>query len=78
MDAVWLPHRVRPNGPTEPSPGLRPQADALGSRPSQLPRALKGRQNSTRCLNPSPKFQDEFRAFLRRYEIEFDERYVWD
>jgi putative transposase len=23
-------------------------------------------------------FQDEFRHFLRRYEIEFDERYVWD
>lgn len=23
-------------------------------------------------------FQDEFREFLRRYEIEFDERYVWD
>lgn len=23
-------------------------------------------------------FQDEFRAFLRRYEIEFDERYVCD
>lgn len=23
-------------------------------------------------------FQDEFRKFLRRYEIEFDERYVWD
>ncbi len=23
-------------------------------------------------------FQDEFRAFLRRYGIEFDERYVWD
>ena len=23
-------------------------------------------------------FQDEFRAFLKRYEIEFDERYVWD
>ena len=23
-------------------------------------------------------FQDEFRALLRRYEIEFDERYVWD
>jgi REP element-mobilizing transposase RayT len=23
-------------------------------------------------------FQDEFRAFLRRYEIEFDEGYVWD
>lgn len=23
-------------------------------------------------------FQDEFRIFLNRYEIEFDERYVWD
>jgi putative transposase len=23
-------------------------------------------------------FQDEFRNFLKRYEIEFDERYVWD
>jgi REP element-mobilizing transposase RayT len=23
-------------------------------------------------------FQDEFRDFLKRYEIEFDERYVWD
>ena len=23
-------------------------------------------------------FQDEFRALLRRHEIEFDERYVWD
>lgn len=23
-------------------------------------------------------FQDEYRSLLRRYEIEFDERYVWD
>jgi putative transposase len=23
-------------------------------------------------------FQEEYRQFLRRYEIEFDERYVWD
>jgi REP element-mobilizing transposase RayT len=23
-------------------------------------------------------FQEEFRAFLRRHEVEFDERYVWD
>jgi putative transposase len=23
-------------------------------------------------------FQDELREFLKRYEIEFDERYVWD
>lgn len=23
-------------------------------------------------------FQDEFRTFLQRYEVEYDERYVWD
>lgn len=23
-------------------------------------------------------FQDEFREFLRRYDVEYDERYVWD
>lgn len=23
-------------------------------------------------------FQDEYRTFLKRYEIDFDERYVWD
>lgn len=23
-------------------------------------------------------FQDEFRAFLKQYDVEFDERYVWD
>jgi putative transposase len=23
-------------------------------------------------------FQDEFRGFLKRYEVDFDERYVWD
>lgn len=26
----------------------------------------------------SKTFQDEYRAFLNRYYIEFDERYVWD
>jgi hypothetical protein len=23
-------------------------------------------------------FQDEYRAFLRKHEIEFDERWMWD
>ena len=23
-------------------------------------------------------FQDEFRAFLKKYKVEYDERYVWD
>lgn len=24
------------------------------------------------------KFQDEYRAFLKKYNVEYDERYVWD
>jgi REP element-mobilizing transposase RayT len=24
------------------------------------------------------KFEDEYRAFLKKYEVEYDERYVWD
>ena len=27
---------------------------------------------------PSTSFQQEYREFLKRHEIEFDERYVWD
>lgn len=23
-------------------------------------------------------FQDEYRSFLKKYQIEYDERYVWD
>jgi putative transposase len=23
-------------------------------------------------------FQDEFRAFLKKYQVKYDERYVWD
>src|SRR5262245_235956 len=37
-------HASRPNGPEDPSPGLRPQADALGQQSPQ-PRGLKGRES---------------------------------
>ncbi len=26
----------------------------------------------------SKSFQDEYRAFIKKYEVEYDERYVWD
>jgi len=26
----------------------------------------------------SVSFQEEFRAFLKKYKVEFDERFVWD
>ena len=35
---------------------------------------IRGQQEHHRAR----PFQDEFRKFLRRHDIEFDERYVWD
>jgi hypothetical protein len=32
-------------------------------------------QDAHHCVKT---FQDELRAFLRRHQLEFDERYVWD
>ena len=34
--------------------------------------------HNQRAHHSRATFQDEFRVFLKRYEIEFDERYVWD
>lgn len=31
-----------------------------------------------RAHHKTVSFQDEYRAFLRRHNVEFDERYVWD
>ena len=44
---------------------------------SQVPavkRYIMGQKEKHQALS----FEDEFRSFLRKYEIEFDERYVWD
>src|SRR5215213_548384 len=41
---------IRPNGPAELSPGLRPQADALGQQAPQS-RGLKGREILNRELS---------------------------
>jgi putative transposase len=39
-----------------------------------LKRYLRGqKRHHTRIT-----FQDEFRKFLKRYQIDYDERYVWD
>ena len=44
---------------------------------SQVPsvRAYLAKQKSH---HQQVSFEDEFREFLRKYEIEYDERYVWD
>jgi mono/diheme cytochrome c family protein len=92
----------RPNGPRDPSPGLRPKADALGKKKVPHPCGLKGREifwqagfgafsvsqsqvedvrayiRNQREHHRVKSFQEELRAFLKAYEVEFDERYVWD
>jgi len=45
VEDPWERLTNRPNGPAEPSPGLRPKADALGKPADQGPRSLKGREN---------------------------------
>jgi hypothetical protein len=50
------PHR--PNGSEDPSPGLRPKADALGKR-TPYPCGLKGRENLFRCRRPPQEGLDQ-------------------
>jgi hypothetical protein len=57
--------------------GICTRIAALSVGFSQLEAARKyvaGQEEHHRKVS----FQDEFRAFLRRYELEFDERYLWD
>ena len=45
--------------------------------PSHRP-ALERYLDNQREHHKEVTFQDEFRRLLKKYEIEFDERYVWD
>jgi len=40
--------------------------------------ALVGYIDTQDAHHRKQSFQDEFRAFLKKYGIEFDERYLWD
>ena len=44
---------------------------------SQVPR-VKSYVAGQREHHKRVSFQDEFRALLKIYEVEYDERYVWD
>ena len=45
-----------------------------GSNLEQVKRYISNQEEHHRRMN----FQDELRALLRKHEIEWDERYVWD
>jgi putative transposase len=50
---------------------------AFSVRPSQLNASLEYLQKQEEH-HYSRTFQDEYREFLRRHEVEYDERYMWD
>jgi REP element-mobilizing transposase RayT len=50
---------------------------AFSVSPSHLP-ALKQYIDNQEEHHRHESFQDEFRRLLRKYKIEYDERYVWD
>ncbi len=45
--------------------------------PTELEQAVKYIEQQE-AHHRSLSFQDEYRRFLKRYEVEYDERYVWD
>jgi len=50
---------------------------AFSASPSHVD-ALQEYIRNQKQHHRNESFQDEFRRLLRKYEIEFDERYVWD
>jgi putative transposase len=50
---------------------------AFSVSPSHLA-ALKRYIENQEAHHRRESFQDEFRRLLQKYEVEFDERYVWD
>lgn len=50
---------------------------AFSVSPSDL-ETLRAYIENQKAHHKTRSFQDEFRSFLRKYGVEFDERYVWD
>lgn len=50
---------------------------AFSVNPTQIPVVTRYIQNQAQ-QHRNKDFKTEFRAFLYKYKVEFDERYVWD
>jgi REP element-mobilizing transposase RayT len=50
---------------------------AFSVNPSEIDTVIRYIENQ-KNHHKKKTFQDEFRAFLRKYKVEYDERYVWD
>ncbi|MBK6482681.1 MAG: IS200/IS605 family transposase [Chitinophagaceae bacterium] len=50
---------------------------AFSVNPSQVDRVIRYITNQ-HAHHSKKNFQDEYRGFLKKYKVEYDERYVWD
>ena len=50
---------------------------AFAVNPAQIDVVVKYIENQ-HAHHDKKNFQDEFRGFLKKYKVEYDERYVWD
>ncbi len=50
---------------------------AFSVRPSDTDKVINYIANQ-RAHHQKMTFQQEYRAFLKKYQVEYDERYVWD
>lgn len=51
---------------------------AFSVSPSQVNAVISYIENQHEHHSNGRNFKDEFRLFLRKYEVEYDERYLWD
>ncbi len=50
---------------------------AFSVNPSEVDKVIRYIQDQHHH-HQKRSFQDEYRAFLKKYKVEYDERYVWD
>jgi REP element-mobilizing transposase RayT len=51
---------------------------AFSVNPREVEKVITYISNQHEHHDKKKTFQDEYRAFLERYQVEYDERYVWD
>jgi hypothetical protein len=73
---VKTPHFSKKQIPNLETPSERVESSPRPAHPRAMPQSLAKILVHT-VFSTKVSFQDEFRQLLRRYEIEFDERYVW-
>jgi putative transposase len=62
----------------EPPQTMRPERSREPTLTDRRIEDVRAYIRNQREHHRAKSFQEEFRAFLKAYEVEYDERYVWD